>query len=74
MADRQAKYDMSKFNEYDLNDEGKTILSFEFDHQLNIKFEKNLRNGYINENVNLIKANEYDAINEARKMHWKKTQ
>lgn len=52
-------------NEYDLNDEGKTILSFEFDHQLNIKFEKNLRNGYINENVNLIKANEYDAINEA---------
>ena len=40
-------------------------MSFEFDHQLNIKFEKNLRNGYINENVNLIKANEYDAINEA---------
>ena len=57
-------------NEFDLNNEGRTILSFEFDHQLNIRFEKNLRNGYINEDVNLIKANEYDAISEAIDMAY----
>ena len=57
-------------NEFETNDEGKTILSFEFDHQLNIKFEKNLRNGYVNEDVNLIKANEYDAISEAIDMAY----
>ncbi|MBD9041025.1 MAG: hypothetical protein EGR49_00410 [Prevotella sp.] len=57
-------------NEFDTNDEGKTILSFEFDHQLNIRIEKNLRNGYVNEDVNLIKASEYDAINEAIDMAY----
>lgn len=57
-------------NEFETNDEGKTILSFEFDHQLNIRFEKNLRNGYVNEDVNLIKANEYDAISEAIDMAY----
>lgn len=57
-------------NEFETNDEGKTILSFEFDHQLNIRIEKNLRNGYVNEDVNLIKANEYDAINEAIDMAY----
>ena len=57
-------------NEFEINDEGKTILSFEFDHQLNIRFEKNLRNGYVNEDVNLIKANEYDAISEAIDMAY----
>ena len=57
-------------NEYETNREGKTILAFEFDHQLNIRFEKNLRNGYINEDVNLIKANEYDAISEAIDMAY----
>lgn len=57
-------------NEFDTNDDGKTILSFEFDHQLNIRIEKNLRNGYVNEDVNLIKASEYDAINEAIDMAY----
>lgn len=57
-------------NEFEINDEGKTILSFEFDHQLNIRLEKNLRNGYVNEDVNLIKANEYDAISEAIDMAY----
>lgn len=52
-------------NDFETNDEGKTILSFEFDHQLNIRFEKSLRNGYVNEDVNLIKADEYDAISKA---------
>lgn len=57
-------------NEFNTNNEGKTILSFEFDHQLNIRFEKNLRNGYVNEDVNLIKADEYDAISEAIDMAY----
>lgn len=57
-------------NKFNSGDEGKTVLSFEFDHQLNIRFEKNLRNGYVNEDVNLIKANEYDAISEAIDMAY----
>lgn len=57
-------------NDFGTNNEGKTILSFEFDHQLNIRFEKNLRNGYVNEDVNLIKANEYDAISNAIDMAY----
>lgn len=57
-------------NDFETNNEGKTILSFEFDHQLNIRFEKNLRNGYVNEDVNLIKANEYDAISKAIDMAY----
>lgn len=52
-------------NEYEDGGEGKTIIAFDFDHQLNIRFEKNLRNGYVNEDINLIKANEYDAISKA---------
>ncbi len=52
-------------NEFDFGDEGKTLIPFVFDHQLNVRFEKKLRSGYVNEDVNLIKADEYDAVSEA---------
>jgi len=52
-------------NEYDVNGDGETILTYSHDHDLNIRFEKKLRNGYINEDINLIKSSEYNAITEA---------
>lgn len=60
-----SRYPSLLTNEFETNNEGNTILSFEFDHQLNVRFEKNLRNGYVNEDVNLIKATEYDDIAKA---------
>ncbi len=57
-------------NEFDLEDDGKTTISFAFDHQLSIRFEKNLRSGYLNEDVNVIKSDEYDAITDAIDMAY----
>jgi superfamily I DNA and/or RNA helicase len=60
-----AEYPTLLTNEYEGNSDGTTVLTFAYDHTLSIRFEKNLRNGYLNEDINLIKASEYDVIMEA---------
>lgn len=65
LAKQLSLYPTLLSNEFKGTDNGKTLLPFVFDHALNVRFEKKLRCGFVNEDINLVKASEYDAITEA---------
>ena len=59
------KYPTLLTNQFDNDSEnGTTMFPFVFDRALNIRFEKKISSGFIGEDINLVKADEYDAISE----------